>query len=89
MCCYRDPKNLERFSIIIQAIIYLTVDQLKELIKDLESPKSDKNENKKISVQEKNEPNENDETTVSIFYWILFSKIFFFICIEFLYKKLS
>lgn len=31
MCCYRDPKNLERFSYITQGIIYLAVCQLKEL----------------------------------------------------------
>lgn len=31
MCCYRDPKNFERFSLITQGIICLTVYQLKDL----------------------------------------------------------
>lgn len=31
MCCYRDPKNFEKFSIITQGIIYLAVCQLKAL----------------------------------------------------------
>ncbi|XP_017767834.1 PREDICTED: ubiquitin carboxyl-terminal hydrolase 34 [Nicrophorus vespilloides] len=31
MCCYRDPKNLERFSIITQGVIYVSVCQLKAL----------------------------------------------------------
>lgn len=60
MCCYRDPKNLERFSLITQGIIFLAVEQLKDLVKDIgkepdhdpkdeSSPKGekDKNDNKK------------------------------------------
>jgi ubiquitin carboxyl-terminal hydrolase 34 len=31
MCCYRDPKNLERFSYITQGLIYMVVCQLKQL----------------------------------------------------------
>ncbi|XP_071053277.1 ubiquitin carboxyl-terminal hydrolase puf isoform X2 [Onthophagus taurus] len=49
MCCYRDPKNLERFSLVTQGIIYLVVCQLKELS---ESHVEHKNENKKIGEKE-------------------------------------
>ncbi|XP_055587463.1 ubiquitin carboxyl-terminal hydrolase puf [Uranotaenia lowii] len=31
MCCYRDPKNFERFNLIVQAIVYFTVYQLKNI----------------------------------------------------------
>lgn len=40
MCCYRDPKNLERFSYITQGIIYLAVCHLKELGEKVEPEKS-------------------------------------------------
>lgn len=31
MCCYRDPKNLERFSYVTQGLIYMAASQLKIL----------------------------------------------------------
>ncbi|EAT35899.1 AAEL011975-PA, partial [Aedes aegypti] len=31
MCCYRDPKNFERFNLVVQAIVYFTVYQLKNI----------------------------------------------------------
>ncbi|XP_055619621.1 ubiquitin carboxyl-terminal hydrolase puf [Toxorhynchites rutilus septentrionalis] len=36
MCCYRDPKNFERFNLVVQAIIYFTVYQLKNIKGPLE-----------------------------------------------------
>lgn len=44
MCCYRDQKNLDRFSCISQAIIYLAVCQLKEMSE--EDPKWEKQKEK-------------------------------------------
>lgn len=35
MCCFRDPKNFERFNLITQSILCLAVCQLKELREDL------------------------------------------------------
>lgn len=56
MCCYRDPKNLERFSYITQGIIYLSVCHLKELGEKA----SDVNKNKdKSPTTETNEENES------------------------------
>lgn len=31
MCCYRDPKNFERFNLVVQALVYFTVYQLKNI----------------------------------------------------------
>lgn len=45
MCCYRDPKNLERFSYITQGVIYLAVCQLKELGDSESNEKNKKCEN--------------------------------------------
>ncbi|XP_052863668.1 ubiquitin carboxyl-terminal hydrolase puf [Anopheles cruzii] len=33
MCCYRDVKNFERFNLVVQAIVYFTVYQLKNIRK--------------------------------------------------------
>lgn len=35
MCCYRDIKNFERFNLVVQSILYLSVCQLKALKNDL------------------------------------------------------
>ena len=51
MCCYREPKNLERFSLVTRGIIYLVVCQLKELS---ESHVEEKIENEKENVADKN-----------------------------------
>lgn len=40
MCCFRDPKNFERFNLITQSILCLAVCQLKELRGDLVKAKS-------------------------------------------------
>lgn len=40
MCCFRDPKNFERFNLITQSILCLAVCQLKELREDLVKAKS-------------------------------------------------
>lgn len=56
MCCYRDPKNFERFSLVTQGIICLAVCQLKELRElydsDSESKttENDKKETEKIKI---------------------------------------
>lgn len=39
MCCYRDPKNLERFSYLTQGLIYMAVSQLKQLVEKSEETK--------------------------------------------------
>lgn len=57
MCCYRDPKNLERFSYITQGIIYLAVYQLKEL-GEKASTETEKSSKKK----EKQPVTEQDES---------------------------
>lgn len=35
MCCYRDVKNFERFYLVVQSILCLSVNQLKQLKEDL------------------------------------------------------
>lgn len=59
MCCYRDPKNLERFSLITQGIIYLVVCQLKDLSES--HVEEDKNENKKKGKQTEDENTKEKE----------------------------
>lgn len=77
MCCYRDPKNLERFSYITQGIIYLAVCQLKELGE--KPPEIEKEKNNKAK-EKQDQPSENDAKTVEIQerdkLLILVSKIF-------------
>lgn len=57
MCCYRDPKNLERFSYITQGIIYLAVCELKELGEKAVDAENSKGKDK----QPTNETNEQSE----------------------------
>lgn len=59
MCCYRDPKNLERFSYITQGIICLAVYQLKEL-----GEKASTDTEKSSKKKEKSIPNEPDESKI-------------------------
>lgn len=61
MCCYREAKNLERFSLITQGVIYLAVCQLKEL-SDSEAAKGDKKikSNEKEQKKEKAQQNEGE-----------------------------
>jgi ubiquitin carboxyl-terminal hydrolase 34 len=74
MCCYRDPKNLERFSYITQGLIYMVVCQLKQLAEKGSSTdkKKDKEENKEPSNNEK----DNTETQDRDKLLILVSKVF-------------
>lgn len=58
MCCYRDPKNLERFSYITQGIIYLAVCQLKELGEKAVDTEKSKSNKEKQSTSETNEQSE-------------------------------
>lgn len=60
MCCYRDPKNLERFSYITQGIIYLAVYQLKELGE--KAPTDIEKSNKK---KEKPTASDQDESKIA------------------------
>lgn len=62
MCCYRDPKNLERFSYITQGIIYLAVCQLKELGEGI--PDANKNKDSNTPTTEINEENESKLTEI-------------------------
>lgn len=73
MCCYRDPKNLDRFSYVTQGLIYMVVCQLKELaesgaysIKDKPTEKKDE----QPSDSDQSEIQERDKIL------ILVSKIF-------------
>lgn len=57
MCCYRDAKNLERFSYITQGIIYLAVCQLKEFSEqngeaEKEGKTAEAEEEKIVDIQE-------------------------------------
>lgn len=54
MCCYRDPKNFERFSLVTQGIICLAVCQLKEL-RELYDSDSESNKNNDKQNEEKTE----------------------------------
>lgn len=60
MCCYRDPKNFERFSLVTQGIICLAVCQLKEL-RELSDSDSDtsKNESETKTETEKTKSSED------------------------------
>lgn len=75
MCCYRDPKNFDRFSCITQSIIYLTVCHLKEFgekpIKNDED-KSKCDDKEKIKDLEDNLEELQDKDKL----YILTSKIF-------------
>lgn len=44
MCCYRDIKNFDRFNLVVQSILYLSVCQLKALKNDLEATANKKDE---------------------------------------------
>ncbi|XP_059621857.1 ubiquitin carboxyl-terminal hydrolase puf [Phlebotomus argentipes] len=43
MCCYRDVKNFERFNLIVQSIICLTISQLKNIKAILEESQTNNN----------------------------------------------
>lgn len=53
MCCYRDPKNFERFSLVTQGIICLAVCQLKELRENESDSETKKSDNEKEDKTEK------------------------------------
>lgn len=60
MCCYRDPKNFERFSLITQGIICLAVCHLKDLRENgIEREKS-------LEGKQKTETTEKNETVGDI-----------------------
>ncbi|CAH0550563.1 unnamed protein product [Brassicogethes aeneus] len=76
MCCYRDPKNLERFSYVTQGLIYMSVGQLKQLSeRGSESEKTDAKE-KPDSEQQQPSDEFNSEIQERDKLLILVSKIF-------------
>uniref|UniRef100_A0A6P7F8D8 ubiquitinyl hydrolase 1 n=1 Tax=Diabrotica virgifera virgifera TaxID=50390 RepID=A0A6P7F8D8_DIAVI len=80
MCCYRDPKNLERFSYVTQGLIYMAASQLKLLAdKSSESskPAESEPENKDAkTVKSPEDEKENPEVIERDKLLILVSKIF-------------
>lgn len=61
MCCYRDVKNFERFYLVVQSILCLSVCQLKQLKDDLlASPKS---QNDSVQTQETQKETEDETST--------------------------
>ncbi|KAF7284487.1 hypothetical protein GWI33_022078 [Rhynchophorus ferrugineus] len=89
MCCYRDPKNLERFSYLTQGLIFMAVSQLKQLVdkctdnKSKQEDNDDKNEKnvdnkkkKEKEIQNQNDEKENGEVIERDKLLILVSKIF-------------
>ncbi|XP_031347684.1 ubiquitin carboxyl-terminal hydrolase puf-like [Photinus pyralis] len=72
MCCYRDQKNLERFSCITQGILYLTILHLKELgDSSTDSDKKDNDPEDRVKAEENSaDVQERDKL------FILASKIF-------------
>lgn len=78
MCCYRDPKNLERFSYVTQGLIYMAASQLKNLAEKGTESINIKEDKEK---QEKNEkPQEDNKENIEVVerdkLLILVSKIF-------------
>lgn len=61
MCCYRDQKNLERFNIITQGIIYLAVCHLKDLgeLETRSEKKLERDEKHNEKVQKLKDTEEN------------------------------
>lgn len=65
MCCYRDVKNFERFNLIIQSIICLTVSQLKNIKTLLNTPPNTTNNNTSTD-ENKSEKSANTSETPSL-----------------------
>ncbi|XP_074042316.1 ubiquitinyl hydrolase 1 puf isoform X2 [Leptinotarsa decemlineata] len=79
MCCYRDPKNLERFSYVTQGLIYMAASQLK-CLSDKEPAtdkrKEDEPDKKHKSNKHSEDEKENPEVIERDKLLILVSKIF-------------
>lgn len=71
MCCYRDAKNFERFYLVVQSILCLSVCQLKQLKDDLveaaQSPPEPGQEKpltpESCPTEDEEKPEQNDEST--------------------------
>ncbi|XP_037876167.1 ubiquitin carboxyl-terminal hydrolase puf isoform X2 [Bombyx mori] len=64
MCCYRDVKNFERFYLLVQSILCLSVCQLKLLKDDLiEAAKAPPADEKQKQATETNVPRDEDKST--------------------------
>lgn len=63
MCCFRDPKNFERFNLITQSILCLAVCQLKELREDLVKAKSLVKNEKELSNESSGDSNKGGDNT--------------------------
>lgn len=60
MCCYRDTKNFERFNLIVQSMICLTVNYLKKIRKLLDDAKNTPSSNQQANnVNNNNNQQEN------------------------------
>ncbi|GLH07907.1 Ubiquitin carboxyl-terminal hydrolase puf [Gryllus bimaculatus] len=64
MCCFRDPKNYERFNLITQSIICLAVCQLKELRDDLAKAKAKAEKKNVDSNREDSEKRSYNDSSV-------------------------
>lgn len=76
MCCYREAKNLERFSIITQGVICLAVCQLKELAESTKNDKKSKSPPEKEKDEKEEEDDENSVVQERDKLLMLVSKIF-------------
>ncbi|XP_018562913.1 ubiquitin carboxyl-terminal hydrolase 34 [Anoplophora glabripennis] len=78
MCCYRDPKNLERFSYVTQGLIYMAASQLKSLAEKGSESGNIKEEKEKQEKKDKppEDSKENTEVIERDKLLILVSKIF-------------
>lgn len=62
MCCYRDAKNFERFYLVVQSILCLSVCQLKQLKDDLiEAAKSPPEPSEEKPLTPESDPTEDEE----------------------------
>lgn len=66
MCCFRDPKNFERFNLITQSILCLAVCQLKELREDLVKAKSLVKNERELSNESCSDSNKGSDNTLHV-----------------------
>lgn len=66
MCCFRDPKNFERFNLITQSILCLAVCQLKELREDLVKAKSFLKNERELSNESCSDSNKGGDNALHV-----------------------
>ncbi|CAH2011093.1 unnamed protein product [Acanthoscelides obtectus] len=64
MCCYREAKNLERFSYITQSLIYMATTQLKALAEKGKDQQAIEEKNEEKDKQEKSSDAKQDDNEV-------------------------